>query len=203
MDQGAADGDLHPLAGREALHATVDDLLHVQQVHQEVDGRRDRRGVEGVQLADVAQVLAGREADVEAVGIGQDADEPLHGERIRDHVGPVDGNGARVRREQAVERAQGRGLAGAVGAEQAGDAAVARREADPVHRHDIAEAALEAAHLHHGSVPAAESRNGGRRIRSRQLTSRSAWLPVSMNSATTSSAQPLAMTPWPAPGATT
>ena len=148
-------------------------------------------------------MLAGGETDVEAVRVGQDTDEALHRDRVRNRIDPVDGDGARVRAKQAVEGPQGRGLAGAVRAEQAGDAAVARGEADAVHRHDVAEAALQATHLDHGSVPAAESMNGGRRIRSRQLTSRPVWLPASMNSAMTSSAQPWAMTPCPAPGATT
>ena len=121
-------------------------------------GRRDGRGIESVQLADVAQVLARRETDIEAVGIRQDADEPLHGDRVGDRVDAVDRHSTRVRAEEAVEGAQGGRLAGTIRAEQTRDAVVSRREADTVDRQDVAEAPFEIAHFDHGEAPGVTGR---------------------------------------------
>ena len=60
---------------------------------------------------------------------------------------PRDRRGARGRREQAAQHADRRGLARAVGAEDAEDLAGADREADVVHGDDVAKALDQATDL--------------------------------------------------------
>ena len=83
-----------------------------------------------VQRAVVDDVLARGQARVEAARVGQHAHARQHVARSRDDVDAVDAHRPGVGRDQRGEHAQRRRLAGAVRAEQAGDAAVRRVEAD-------------------------------------------------------------------------
>ena len=79
--------------------------------------------VHGVEAADEVEVLADREVLVEAEALGHVADLALDRPRLLDDVVAEAGAAARVGREQAAQHADGRGLAAAVGAEEAADLA--------------------------------------------------------------------------------
>ena len=118
-----------------------------------VDPRRDARLGDAVQAPEILDVLARREPLVEAAGVRQHAEPAAHVARLRGRIDAVDQHAAGVRLHERVEHAQRRGLAGAVRAEQAGDLAVARREAHVVHGADDraahGERLLQSLHLDH------------------------------------------------------
>jgi hypothetical protein len=96
-----------------------------------------------VQLAEVGDVLACGQALVDAARVGQHAERTAHRGRVACSIDAVDQHLAGVGFHQRVEHAQGRGLAGAVGAEQSGDLAVVCGEVDAVHGLDDAGLGLE------------------------------------------------------------
>jgi hypothetical protein len=92
--------------------------------------------LQAVQLAEVGDVLARGQALVHAARVGQHAQAAAHGFGVLAHIDAIDQHAALVRLHQGVEHAHGGGLAGAVGAEQAGDLAVVGGEADVIHGDD-------------------------------------------------------------------
>jgi hypothetical protein len=81
------------------------------------------------------EVLLDGEVAVEGVLLGADADEALGARQVLARIGLLEEDLPRVGGQEAVQHAQGRGLAGAVRAEQAVDLS---RSADEIHAiHDL------------------------------------------------------------------
>ena len=143
MHQRARDRGLGALALREAIGLPVEDVAQVQCMGQHLDAFADHLRGQAVQFAEVGDVLACGQALVDATRIGQHAEVAAHFHRVARSVDAIDGDAALVGGHQRVEHAHGGGLAGAVGAKQAGDAAILGAEADVGHRLDAPAAGVE------------------------------------------------------------
>src|SRR6185503_2393290 len=88
--------------------------------------------VEPVDAADELEILADGEILVEAEALGHVSGLALDRLALAHQVVAQARTAAAVRREQAADHAQGRGLARAVGAEEAADAALLDAEAQMV-----------------------------------------------------------------------
>ena len=117
--------------------------MHVEEVHQGLDPFRECVWPHPVEATKVLDVLDSGQAWVQAEGVRKNADAPADLLGLRDGVQPVDGHGSTVGAYESVEHADGRGLARAVGPEEAGDFAVSRIEADVLDRDDVAEPLVE------------------------------------------------------------
>ncbi len=102
---------------------------------------------QAVDPAEEAEVLPDGEVVVEAEALAHVADAALDALRVLRDVDTEDEPRARGRREQAAQHADGRGLAGAVRAEEAEDLALGHRERHAVDRGEGAEALGELAEL--------------------------------------------------------
>ncbi|KAG1255890.1 hypothetical protein G6F68_010044 [Rhizopus microsporus] len=112
-------------------------------MRQHFDAFADALRGQAVQLAEVGDVLARGQALVDAARIGQHAKMAPHFHRVAGGVDAVDADAALVGCHQRVQHAHGGGLAGAIGAEQAGDLAIGGTETDVGHRLDAAGAGVE------------------------------------------------------------
>src|SRR5690606_105077 len=133
--------------------APVGDLGHVQQLDQLVNALLQLFAAQPVEVAEVADVLAGCQAQIEAVGIGQHAEAFLRLLAMEDGVVLVDECSTAVRLQRAGDETHGRALARAVGAEQAGDQAVGRFEGDFLYRLDLTERFREIGDANHQWLP--------------------------------------------------
>ena len=88
--------------------------------------------VQGVEAGDEVEVLPDGEILVEAEALGHVADLALDRPRLVDDVVAEAGAAAAVGRQQAAQHADGRGLAAAVGAEEAADLAALDLDAEVV-----------------------------------------------------------------------
>jgi hypothetical protein len=93
-----------------------------------------RSPVEKPSIRRSSSVLARGQSRIETARIRKHAELRAHRVRIGGDVHAADTRCAAVRVHQPGDHAHGRGLAGAVRAEQRGDATVVRDEADVVHR---------------------------------------------------------------------
>ena len=152
VHQRAGDGHLAALAVAEAGGAAVLDPAHVERDDQLVDPLLERVALQPLQLAEVANVLARGETRVDGAGVGEHAEPGARGADIGARGGTVDHNVTAVGRDERVEHAQRRGLAGAVGTEQTGDGAVLGDERHVVDGDDLAEAAVQVARFDHGET---------------------------------------------------
>ncbi len=130
--QGPGEGDLEALAFGEPLGPAIGELAHVEAVEEDVDALFQAAAVEAMQAAEITDVLARRQAGIQAPGVGEGADAALGGQAVGDRIQAVDAGGAPIRAHDGIEDAQRRRLAGAVGADQGGDLAVAGGEAQSV-----------------------------------------------------------------------
>ena len=134
MDQRA--GDLEPALharGQRAhrLRRPVGELDEVQHLLDAVAPQLARHAEdEAMQL----EVLAHRQAVVEARLLEDDAEPPAGGERLSRDIGTADQRDAAVGRQDGAEDVHQRRLAGAVGSEQREQLLLADREADLVER---------------------------------------------------------------------
>ena len=101
--------------------------------------------VEAVQPAEEPDVLVDCQQFIQGEPLGHVADAALHLLGIAAHVDAADDRGAGGRLEQAAEHADGRRLAGAVGAEEAEDFSLLHIEADVIDGHEPAEASRQIA----------------------------------------------------------
>src|SRR5262245_17886788 len=135
MHDRASQRHLHPLALREAARPAIGDPLEAESIEDLLDARRQGAGRHAVQAAEVRDVLARRETLVETLVIEQRADPPPALDRRA--LACADLDRPSVRPQQPADEREGRGLAGAVLAENAGDDAIRRGErdiADGAHR---------------------------------------------------------------------
>jgi hypothetical protein len=130
VHQGATERDFHLLAAREPLGAPVDEVVHAQGRHQLGDARLELAALDAMQLAEITQMLARRQPQVERADVGEDAEPAARRQRIRLAVDAVDQRRAAIRPQHRADQAKHRRLAGAIRANEAGDLAVARNEAD-------------------------------------------------------------------------
>src|ERR1700678_4821442 len=114
-------------------------------------------------------------------------------------VHAVDTRQAAVRCQHSVQHAQARRLAGAVGAQNAGDFTITRHEGDIAHRFDGAETLAQILGLDHGAGPVMLMKKGAGVCRSRQAASSLSAAAVSRNSAINFGTQPVATWPCPSP----
>ncbi len=152
-----------------------------------------------MQRAEVANVLPRGQIVVQPGGVRQHAQVRARLRSLAADVDAVDARFAAVGRQHAVEHAQTGGFAGAIGAEQTGDLAVARHERDVARRFDAAEAFVQAHGLDHGAGPVMLRKNGSGVCRSRQLASSLSGAALSRKSAATIGMQPVVSWPWPSP----
>ncbi len=152
VHERAGERGLDALPLREALGAAVGEFLHLQEPH-ELGGALARRGaLQAVQRAEVQDVLARRQVRIDAGAVRQHPEAPggLQGRAHR--AVPVDERIPRIGPQHRVQHAQRGGLAGAVGPEEPGDAAVRRAQTDVAHGRDRAEVLVEVRGLDHGRI---------------------------------------------------
>ena len=151
VHQRARDRGLDALALREPLGAAVEDVAHLQRIHQFFAALVHQAGFDAVQAREIVDVLARAQALVQAARIRQDAEASAHRDRIDRRIDAVHQHLPGVGFHQGVQHPQGGGLAGAVGAEQPGDLAVAGGEADAVDGFHLAEGLVQVPDLDHDS----------------------------------------------------
>ena len=121
---------LHALALREAFGAAVEQRLHLQHLGQQFRARGRGIGRHAVQAAVIDDVLARRQARVQATCVGEHTHARQSLLRRARNVDAIDRDAPGIGHDQRCGHAQRRRLAGAVGAEQPGDAPVLGAEAD-------------------------------------------------------------------------
>ena len=134
VQQGAGEGHALALAGGEALHPVVGPVGDAEAGEQVVGlvVRRARR--QAAHARHERHVLEGGEAVVEAGLLGHHTGALTDGVAVGGRVEAEDGGAAPVGHQQAVEQADGRGLARPVGAEEGDDLAGVDLEAQPIER---------------------------------------------------------------------
>ena len=124
VDQAARDAQPLPHAPRVALDQRVGGVDQPDQGQQVVGAPAQDRAGHVVQLPEVPEVLpAGQPRVDHPLAAGDQVDAAPDRAGVRDHVQPVHGRRPRGRPQQGREHLDGRGLAGAVEPEQAGDGA--------------------------------------------------------------------------------
>ena len=163
--------DQHAWFGDEGL-GQAEPLAHPERVGAhppagragQADGRQHLVHAAGRHPGQVAAIRSGAAGPpgVQRGGVQQGAGDSR---RVRQFGEPVPGDGGLpgVGPGQAGERAQGRGLAGAVGAEEPGNGARHAGERHPVHRDDPPVALAESGYLDHASSLLSASRPAHRR----------------------------------------
>src|SRR5216683_367391 len=137
-DQGASDGSLLLHAGGKLVAAAVAEGVHIEAIENDVEALFERGFVETVEAAEIFDEFLGGEAGVERGGGGKKADVGAHFFGMLDDVVAADEGGAVGGFQDGGEHAQGGGFAGAVGAEQAVDAAGLAAETDVIDGTDLA-----------------------------------------------------------------
>src|SRR5216683_1062213 len=158
VDQGAGDGSLLLHAGGKLVAAAVAEGVHVQAIEDDVEALLEGGFVETVEAAKIFDELLGGEAGVERGGGGKKADVGANFFGMLDNVVAADEGGAVGGLQDGGEHAQGGGLAGAVGAEQAVDLAGLAGEADVIDGADftallVLEALGQATSFNHRKIP--------------------------------------------------
>src|SRR6266851_668666 len=138
MDQGASDGGFLLHAGGKLVAAAVAEGVHIEAIENDVEALFERGFVETVEAAEIFDEFLGGEAGVERGGGGKKADVGAHFFGMLDDVVAADEGGAVGGFQDGGEHAQGGGFAGAVGAEQAVDAAGLAAETDVIDGTDLA-----------------------------------------------------------------
>src|SRR6185437_14746334 len=130
VDQRPHERRLHPLSLAESVGSTIEERGHREHSRQ-LDGPRvgrvARHALKGAVIDDV---FPRGEARIQAARIGQHPHSRQHLAGPSDHIDAIDAQLPCVRREEPGQHPQRRCLAGAVRAEEAGDAAVDRMQAD-------------------------------------------------------------------------
>src|SRR5216684_2711890 len=132
VDQGAGNGGFLLHAGGKLVAAAVAEAVHVQAVEDFVEALFEGGFIKTVEAAEVFDELLGGEAGIKRGGGGKKADVGAHFLGMLDDVVAADEGGAVGGFQDGGEHAQGGGFAGAVGAEQAVDAAGLAAETDIV-----------------------------------------------------------------------
>jgi len=130
VDQRLRQRDARLLTGRELAVGAIDEIAEVEIRGQLRDAVREI--LHCIELAEHGEVLPHREPH-RHVDIGALEIHPAqHGRALLGHAMPQHLHAAGGRQHQAHDHRDGRGLAGAVAAEKAGDAAARERKGDVV-----------------------------------------------------------------------
>ena len=113
------------------------------------DALLQRCAAQAVNMADQHQVLFRRQLDVDALLLEDDADAAAHQGRLARHVVAHDQGASARGHHQGRENAEGRGLAAAVGAEQAEDLGGTHVEGNASQRGSISVLVAEVLELDH------------------------------------------------------
>src|SRR5712691_797690 len=132
VDESAGDGGFLLHAGGKLVTAAVAEAVHVQAVEDFVEALFEGGFIKTVEAPEVFDELLGGEAGIKRGGGGKKADVGAHFLGMLDDVVAADEGGAVGGFQDGGEHAQGGGFAGAVGAEQAVDAAGLAAETDIV-----------------------------------------------------------------------
>src|SRR6266849_3897752 len=154
VDQGAGNGGFLLHAGGKLVAAAVAEAVHVQAVEDFVEALFEGGFIKTVEAPEVFDELLGGEAGIKRGGGGKKADVGAHFLGMLDDVVAADEGGAVGGFQDGGEHAQGGGFAGAVGAEQAVDAAGLAAETDVMDGPDfsallVVKAFIQAASLNH------------------------------------------------------
>ncbi len=162
--QRAGQAELLLHAAGQAAGQARGERTQAGHVHQLAVARRAGRFRHPLEIGIEVEVLLDREILVEAEALRHVADRALHCQRMGRRVHVQHADAAAVRQEQAGGQAHQRRLAGAVGADQAGDHAAMQLQAHVAqglhHPRAGAEALADAAQLEDDAA-----RVGGRRVR--------------------------------------
>ena len=145
MDQAHRDVEPPLHAARVGLDAPVGRVREAEALQRLRDPAPQRGAGDPVELALDDEVLAAGGVGVDAVLLADDADRVADADGLGEDVEAGDAGAAGVRPRERGEDPDGRGLAGAVGAEQAEDRAGRDREVEPVERADVAGIGLDEA----------------------------------------------------------
>ena len=134
-----AAGQIQPAthAAGVATAAAIDPVAHRQQLHQLGDAGIALTALEVIEVAlELQQLTAGQDL-VDRHLLGHVAEQVAHAPRFAQGIEAGDAHAAGIRGEQGGQDAQGGGLAGAVGAEQAVEAAGGHRQIEAVEGHHL------------------------------------------------------------------
>ena len=143
-DQAGGQVEPAPHATGELRDLLVAGVLEAEPAEQLLGGRARPLLVDAEQPAEQVEVLAGGEVLVDRGVLPGDADQLAHHVRVLLDVDAEDLRAAAVHREQRGEHLEHRGLAGAVGSEDAEDLAAAYLQVDAVDGPQVAEGLHEA-----------------------------------------------------------
>ena len=127
-------------AERQRLGTGVDDACEIETLGKLRDARGDVLRGQSIEPRMQVQVLPHAQLAVERKGLGHEPQTPAQRRVLRIHRPVEDPRLALGGRQEAGEHPHGRGLAAAVGAEEAEDLALVDRETDPLDRGEVAEA---------------------------------------------------------------
>jgi hypothetical protein len=165
VDERERDGEPALEAAREVAHRDVRVGAERQEVDQLLDARLELRPVEQVVAAEDAQVLDRRERQHQRVLLERDPEPRAHLARPARDVDPEHADLARARARDPVDHLERRGLARAVGAEDAEAHAGRHAEVERVHGDALAESLRHRAALDdHGARVARRDARPGRRL---------------------------------------
>ncbi len=146
MQEGAADLGLHPLPERQVADRLGDQVAEVEELDQLVAHLHELGARQAVDGSDQLERVEGGQVPLELVPVAHHHRDPAQEvalalrRRVAQHPCL-----ARRRVQQAGQHLERRGLAGAVGTEEADDLAGGDLEADPVDRLDLARLAPDEA----------------------------------------------------------
>ena len=139
-------GIVHQRAGQRHLlaHALGKSLAAFVQMRLEPERRQKRlrrgcgnRGIDAPEAGDEFEIFQRRQLVVDHRLVGDPGHDLLGGDGIGERIDAEDGDRAGVGPQQAGDHAQGRGLAGAVGAEQGVEFAGANGQIERVDRRAV------------------------------------------------------------------
>ncbi len=149
MHEGACQGGLDALALRESLGTAVRKLLHLEQGDHVLGARLPVRAGQSVQGSKVGDVFARRQVWIDACSMRQHSDAPPGLERVAHDADAVDERVAGIGCQDGVEDAQRGRLARAVGAQQAGNAAIESAQIHVAHGRNGSEVLLQVRRFDH------------------------------------------------------
>ena len=149
VHHGPGQRHLELLAARIALGRPVGELGHAETANQFLGAGLEFGPLHPMEVAVIAKVLARRKPAIKAADVRQDAEPALCFDPVGHRIEAVHRGMTLVGVHQTADDAEGRGLAGAVGAYQPGDLAIRRGQAQTGDRLYLAEGFMKVADFDH------------------------------------------------------